>query len=316
MYFPMPECIRIVTNIFLIVLLFLVAIEAAAQKRQDSPSIRVIDSDKVILQEVGTLPKIVKEASGLTITSDLRLWTHNDGGLPVLYCVDTLGNLLKTLYLNHPNSGWEDLTQDDKGNFYLGSFGNNKNDKKSCKIYIIMPPDSIKSNVYTADVIKYTYKDQTSFPAPPAQKNFDVDAFITFKDSLYLFSKNRTNPFTGFSKVYALPQKPGEYQAITVDSIYLGKGAMMDFWVTGAALSRDKKTLALLSHDCIWLIRDFHGSKFSTGKIYKINLKHFSHKAGICFVSNDALFIVDELELNLIGGKIYKLNLRNILDAL
>jgi hypothetical protein len=83
----------------------------------------------------------------------------------------------------------------------------------------------------------------------------------------------------------------------------------MDFWITGADISPDKKTLALLSHDCIWLIRDFKGTKFSTGKIFKLDLNHFSHKAGLCFSSSNRLYIVDELELELIGGKLYELDL-------
>jgi hypothetical protein len=280
-----------------------------AQKKQDNPAVTIIDTDKITLREIGSLPKVVKEASGLEITKGSHLWTHNDGGLPVLYCIDTLGNLIKTVYLNHPNAGWEDLAQDDEGNIYVGAFGNNKNDKKSCKIYILPPPDSIKTNVFTGDVIKYSYKDQTVFPAPAHKKNFDVDAFICFNDSLYLFSKNRTSPFTGYTKIYSLPQKSGEYQAPAIDSIFLGKGPIMDFWITGADISPDKKTLALLSHDCIWLIRDFKGTKFSTGKIFKLDLNHFSHKAGLCFSSNNRLYIVDELELELIGGKLYELDL-------
>jgi WD40 repeat protein len=298
-------------SLSLIAVSLLTCYSLLAQKNQDAPSVKIVNSEDFKFREIGTLPKIIKEASGLEMING-RLWTHNDGGLPVLYCIDTTANLVKTVYLNHPNTGWEDLAQDEHGNLFVGAFGNNKNDKKLCKIYIIQPPDSIKTNVYTAQVIKYTYRDQKAFPPPPQQKNFDVDAFICFNDSLYLFSKNRTAPFTGFTRIYSLPQAPGEYQAITVDSIYLGKGAMMDFWITGADISPDKKILALLSHDCIWFIKDFKSGKFSSGKIIKLNLKHFSHKAGICFSSNRHLYIVDELELDLIGGKLYDLDLTQL----
>jgi hypothetical protein len=281
---------------------------------QDSAQkiIKEIDGSTA-LKETGTLPKHIKEASGLEITQAGNLWTHNDGGVPMLFSIDSTGALKKSLQLNHPNSGWEDLTQDAKGNFYVGAFGNNKNDKRELKIYKIPNPDSIGEKVFTAGIIKYHYQDQHTFPAANAAKNFDVDAFAASGDFLFLFTKNRTIPFTGYTKVYRVPQAPGSYDLLPVDSIYLGSGPMMDNWVTAADISDDGKILALLSHQCVWLITDFTDNRFSTGSITRINLKHFSHKAGLCFGRNNTLYIVDELELGFLGGKIYSLILKDIL---
>jgi hypothetical protein len=140
-----------------------------------------------------------------------------------------------------------------------------------------------------------------------------MDAFAASGDNLYLFTKNRTSPFTGYTKIYTLPVEPGKYTATLTDSIYLGKGPMIDYWVTGADISPDGKTLALLSHEYIWIIRGFSGNKFSTGKIYQLKLNHFSHKAGVCFTTNDTLYIVDELEMEVLGGKLYHLSLKGLL---
>jgi hypothetical protein len=279
--------------------------------QQKPNAINVVDGS-ALLNEISILPNHIKEASGLEITQGKNLWTHNDGGVPILYCLDTAGHVIRTIQLNHPNSGWEDLTLDNKGTLYVGAFGNNKNDKRSFKIYKIPKPDSIADRVYTAETIQYKYKDQTEFPPPPSKRNFDVDAMVAQGDSLFLFSKNRTTPFTGYTKIYALPQVPGHYETIAVDSIYLGKGSKIETWVTAADISPDGNTLALLSHQCIWLIQNFEGNKFSSGNITKINLGHFSHKAGLCFETNTRLYIVDELELEVVGGKLYSIDIKKI----
>jgi hypothetical protein len=309
--------VNLTFNLRFIILTFLAACCSSAinagifQKRNDNAEITLVDSKDVALIEVAPLPDVIKEASGLEFSNE-HFWTHNDGGNPILYCINAHGKLIKTIQLNHPNNGWEDLTLDDAGNLYVGAFGNNKNDKRKLKIYKIPNPDSILNKVYTASIIEFTYSDQYSFPPEPSLRNFDMDAFISLKDSLYLFSKNRTTPFTGYTKIYSLPNTAGHYKAQVIDSIFLGRGPMLQYWVTGADLSPDKKTLALLSHNCIWLIKDFTGSKFSSGKIFKINFNHFSHKAGICFAGNEKIYIVDEIEFGMLGGKLYTLDLSTL----
>jgi hypothetical protein len=303
---------------FLILILILISSPGSGVKaiqQKPTPYIEDIDAGTA-LTEIASLPKQINEASGLEITSGKHLWTHNDGGLPVLYCLDTTGQLVRTLQLNHPNSGWEDLAQDKNGTLYVGAFGNNKNDKQTLKIYMLPKPDSIRDIVFTAQTITFSYKDQKDFPPAPSKRNFDMDAFIAMNDSLYLFSKNRTTPFTGYSKIYTLPQQPGSYIAVCNDSIYLGKGPMIDNWVTAADISPDGKILVLLSHQYLWLIKNFKENRFSTGKIFRVKLNHFSHKAGVSFLTNTKLCIVDELEMGLIGGKLYTLNLEQVLKNL
>jgi WD40 repeat protein len=283
-----------------------------AQAKLEKPT--VLRSDDLQLKKLGTLPKILKEASGLEVANAGELWTHNDDRQSILYRLDTTGNIRATIHLNHPNRGWEDLTMDKNGTLYIGSFGNNKNNRKDLAVYKIPTPDSITQPVYTAGVIRFSYPDQHAFPPDAGKHNFDVDAFVSKNDSLYLFTKNRTQPFTGYTRIYRLPDEPGDYEAEIYDSLYLGTGPMIDFWVTSADLSPDGKWLALLSHQSIWLVTGFQGQRFSSGHIFKINLNHFSHKTGLCFKNDRELYIVDELELGIIGGSIYSLNLTPVLE--
>lgn len=298
------------TLIFITVVSNFLALALHAQSKSDKP---IAYPSNVRLEKVGTLPKFLKEASGLEITTPGHLWSHNDDRLPVLYCLDTIGNVIKTIHLNHPNNGWEDLTLDKKGNLYIGAFGNNENKRKDLRIYKVVQPELIDQQVYTAEIIDFHYEDQHAFPPPESDLNFDADAFVSLGDSLFLFTKNRTEPYTGYTRVYRLPNLPGNHKALLYDSIYLGKGPMMASWVTSADLSPDEKSLVLLSHDCIWLVSDFKGKRFSSGKIIKVNLGHLSHKAGISFSSDTKLYIVDELEFGLIGGNVYSLDLSPVL---
>lgn len=271
-----------------------------------------LDASKADFKEAGGLPKILKEASGLEKTKGGYLWSHNDGGVPALYCLDSAGNLVRAVQINATNRGWEDLTQDGEGNFYIGGFGNNKNDKKELRIYKIPNPETIDAPVTNPEIISYSYEDQKVFPAERQNKNFDVDAMVFLKGSLYLFTKDRSSPFKGTSKVYRLSAEPGKQTATLIDSIFVGKGSPINNWITAADISPDGKTLALLLHDRILFVRDFTANNFSKGKIYELQLNHFSHKAGLCWTGDTTLYIVDELEFDILGGKMYRLDVTKL----
>ena len=161
------------------------------------------------LKVLASTPTVLKEASGLETTSSGLLWTHNDDHYAILYGLDNSGRTIKTVHLNHPNRGWEDLARDTSGNLYIGGFGNNQNDRRSLSIYKIPEPENIHESVFTAEIIEYTYADQHAFPPTKEKQNFDVDAMISKGDSLYLFTKNRTEPFCGLHKSLSSPPTCG-----------------------------------------------------------------------------------------------------------
>ena len=268
------------------------------------------------LNVVASLPKTLNEASGLQMTPSGLVWTHHDDRFPILYGLDSTGAVAKAVHLNERNNGWEDLARDSHGNIYIGAFGNNNNDRKDLAILKIPDPESITQPIINADIIRYVYSDQHDYPPAKRHWNFDADALISKDDSLFIFTKNRTDPFTGYTKIYRLPGQPGEYEALLYDSIYLGSGAVMQHWVTSADMSPDGQWLALLSHDCLWLITDFTHNRFSSGKIFRIPLKSFSHKAGLCFASKKKIYIVDELEFGFLGGNLYELDVAELLPAI
>jgi hypothetical protein len=247
------------------------------------------------------LPAVLMESSGIEVNATNSIWTHNDSGdYGRIFKIDTLGNLLRTLYLSVDTAmDCEDIAQDDSGNYYIGDFGNNLNDRTDLRIYKIPNPDSVAGDTVMSGIIYFSYPDQQLFPPDSTLINFDCEAMFHFGDSLYIFSKNRG--ISTFSRMYRLPDQPGNYTALLLDSFNTGN------WVTSADISTSGKSMVLFSEMRIWLFTDFTGSDFFGGSAQQIAMD-FSQKEGIVFVNDTLVYITDEKLLNL-GGNLYKLNL-------
>jgi hypothetical protein len=267
------------------------------------------------LVELASLPSILKGSSGLELSKNGNLWTINDHGKPVLYQIDKdSSEVIKTVYLNNKIKDWEDLTTDQEGNFFVGDFGNNKNSRKDLKIYKIPNPDSINSKIITAQIIRFSLSDQTSYPPLDGEFDFDLEAMIHFDSSIYLFSKSRGQPFKGKIKMYKLSDKPGEHIAILKDVFYTGGSSYYDNWITGATLIKEKNTLILLSHDKLFFFTCFEKDNFFKGVYKSFNLNHFSQKEAIAYDSlTKNIYITDERTQGFIGGKLYQLKIPNYL---
>jgi hypothetical protein len=194
--------------------------------------------------KTGELPKTIGESSGLAVDNAAQvLWTHNDGGsAPDLFQVTREGKLLKSIRLkNVRNRDWEDLAHDTLGNIYIGDFGNNNNRRDNLTIYKVNParPERI-------DSIRFSYADQTQFPPPPEERNFDCEAFFWHADSLYLFSKNRGNRTV---KMYVLPAAPGTYKAQIRGTVKLKS------MVTAADINPSGTQLALLTYGKVFVFQ-------------------------------------------------------------
>ncbi len=187
------------------------------------------------------LPSALKEVSGLYAVAPDSLWWQNDGDNPSeLYCTNRVGELVQKIALpTLQNRDWEDLTHDDKGNIYIGDFGNNNNNRKDLCIYIF---NRFSKKI---DSITFHYPDQKAFP-PSNERDWDYDceAFFWYKNQLHLFSKNKLQKGDYTTKHYILAATAGQQTARLIEKIALPKRV-----VTGAAISADGKTVALLSYD-------------------------------------------------------------------
>lgn len=267
----------------------------------------------VLLKTKGSFGSALSEVSGLEYSSPNHLWAHADGGNPAkLYQIDTTASITRTItLLGATNVDWEDITRDAQGNIYLGDFGNNSNNRQDLKIYKIPDPEALSADSVVPEVIHFQYDNQFAFPPPAAEQNFDMEAMVAAGDSLYLFSKNRTSPWNGWTRMYRLPQDSGTYVAELLDSFYTGPGPQVSDWVTGADLSPDGQHLVLLSHGKIWLFSCFTGHNFFKGKSQTLNLSSYSQKESIVLADNSTLYLADESFPPFPGPNLYQASLTN-----
>lgn len=249
------------------------------------------------LDILATLPKEIKEASACEISKASPLiWTIEDQkNDPVLFGFDEKGNLKKKIKItNVENNDWEDLTSDDEGNLYIGDFGNNDNERTNLMIYKINAADLDKHQAEASEIISFYYPEQTEFPPKKKDRVFDVESFFFYQNKFYLFTKNRSSKFDGTTVFYEVDNVSGQKLPAKKISSFVTCDTFNHCAVTSAAISPDKKKVAILSSDKVWIFTDFKGVDFFSGKSEKIELDHFSQKEGLCFKDDSTILITDE----------------------
>ncbi|MBK9270772.1 MAG: T9SS type A sorting domain-containing protein [Saprospiraceae bacterium] len=266
-----------------------------------------------------TLPDEVKESSGLiSLYNGISFWTHNDsGGEPILFEINQNCEILRSVRItNAENVDWEEICMDSLKNIYIGDFGNNSNDRKNLVIYKISGLDRADSSEIKAEQIHFEYSNQFAFPPSGQFLNFDMEAFVWINDSLHLFSKNRTNPFSGYCYQHTIPDQPGFYKSHLVDSFYTGNGLMQQFWVTGAAISPDHGKLILLSYDKAWLFYPLKPDRIFNSPVRELGFPYLSQKEGLSFTSESEIVISDEyFSLLRNGGTLMRTSLDKVLQS-
>ncbi len=222
------------------------------------------------------------ESSGLEMGSTEKFWTHNDsGGDARLFQFDFDGELNDSISFGLNNRDWEDIARDDRGNWYLGEFGNNANNRQDLKIYIV--GESI-------DSLMFKYPDQEAFPPPEDKRNFDCEAMFWHGDYLYLFSKNRGDEMV---KCYRLEAIPGKQTAELIDTIKIKR------MVTGADINLQGTEFSLLTYGMIYQF-SFNALKPFAEPTRAIRFTRSGQSEGIAYLDNRSLLVSNE------AGKIFR----------
>lgn len=267
--------------------------KAKKKDKQESLENRLIEGSMPGLRRTGSLNKAVPESSGLARADQLgTFYTHGDAGnSPILYKIDATGKLLKEMRLSVPNQDWESLAQDNRGNLFVIDAGNNNNSRQDLAIYRLNPKSPKQIGA-----IRFTYADQREFPPAKKERNFDCEAALWHDGMLYLFTRDRANQAT--SKVYAVPDKPGQQTARLLTSLPINGE------VTDADLSPNGKRLALLGKEELFL---YEGNTFESllkSTPRRIALPGAGQTEGIVFTDNQNLVISTE------EGSIYQYSLQ------
>ncbi len=248
----------------------------------------------------------LSEISGIEYDKDGNLWAINDSGNSTeIHQIDSLGLVNRSIEItNAKNIDWEDLTQDDFGHFFIGDFGNNNNNRKDLTIYKIENPIDIKTTKTEAEIIRFKFNDQDLDNTNDSIKNFDLEAFIFYKGRLYLFTKNRTKPFDGYTNLYRMEDYASNQRAQKVSRFKTCKAGKYQCWITGAAISPNRKKLAILGSNKIWIFKNWKGDDFFSGEVSDIDLGLITQKEAITFL-NDSIVVIADEEFKGIGGNLY-----------
>lgn len=255
------------------------------------------------------LPKKIDESSGIVTLNHSDYWLIEDSGnKDEIYKLNQQGEILKTLEVkNAKNHDWEDLTKDEKGNIYIGDFGNNQNKRKNLSIYKIPNPDTEQGDKIKAKKIKFYYPEQKKFPPKKEEFLYDAEAFFYNNDSLYIITRNRAIPFTGVSSIYKIPAKKGEHKAEKIGS-FIPCDTAPNCQITSADISPDGKTIVLLSNDKLWVYTNFKNENFSLNKSTTIHLHNNTQLESVCFLNDSTLLLTDERNHGS-GGNLYSYKL-------
>ncbi|MDG1851120.1 MAG: hypothetical protein P8J44_03305 [Gammaproteobacteria bacterium] len=151
------------------------------------------------------------------------------------------------------NIDWESMTADDN-HIYVADTGNNFNRRRDLGIYMLSEIDPTASTQSAA--IKHlpvSYPEQMEFPGK-GKKHFDSEALFSADGKLYLITKHRTSS--------GLRMEPGA-NLYRLDTDYTERDNLLTLVdsnenmlaVTGAELSPDGQTLAVISYDALWLFQ-------------------------------------------------------------
>lgn len=260
---------------------------------------------------VADLPPVLNETSGLVCFQNKYLISHNDGGnSSSIYLLNMDGDLLKEIQIsNIKNRDWEDLAKDEFGNLFIGDFGNNNNSRKHLYIYKI-EHGFIDSTSVQAETIEFTYEDQTEFPPSKTNLNFDCEAFIIHGDSIILFTKCRTEPFTGVSNVYYVPNKKGKHIAKKIHSIQLCDSDWRFCSITSSDYNSSTNQLVLLTYSRLYIIDNFNFIDLSEISIKNYQLNFVKQREAISIFNQTTFYMTDEYKFGFGGGNLYKLILK------
>lgn len=266
------------------------------------------------LKFLGKFPNKLSEVSGIIPAKNDNFWVIEDNGnKDKLYLINKKAQLIKEVkILNGKNTDWESLAKDERGNIYIGDFGNNFNKRENLVIYKISNADDNNEGKIEAEKIRFSYPDQKKYPPEKANFNFDAEGFLYWKEHLYIFSKNRTRPYNGITNVYRLPAKKGTYVAEPVGSFVLCKEEGYCS-VTGADISPKGTDIVLQSYGYLYVIKGFAEDNFNQVQVKRIFLNYESQMESVCFLNDDEIIIADE-QSKTKGRNLYQFSIKKYLN--
>lgn len=227
----------------------------------------VAEKSPLVIRTV--LPDNLKEISGISAAGKY-IWAITDKPKASIYKLDSAGKLLQVVNITNADVTDVEAVASDGQFIYLGDLGDNNGDREERKI-IKVSAAAIPAGqeVQTAgETIEFTFPDREIIEKKK-QNNFDCESLISFRDSLYVFTKDREDKET---KLYVIPKTPGKFIAKFISS-FNSAGL-----ITDAAINPNNNELALIGYHkghlypFIYLFSNYKGDDFFSGDHQKIEL--------------------------------------------
>lgn len=255
-----------------------------------------------------------KENSGIvgSLTTAGLYWMINDSGdEPRVYPVGERGEAFQSSrYGDTPgvllggaiNVDWEDIAVDGAGRLLIPDFGNNRNDRRDLVIYVVPEPSPLAGRTTYLKRLFFSYPEQTSFPAPKNDFNYDAEALFAVGQDIFVLTKHRSDTAT---RLYLLR----EGQSDSVTPLLLQGQFPIEGKVTGADASPDGLRLIVTTYERLWLFeRASLTEPFFEGRVSVLDFEADQVEA-VCFSREDGnrLLVADEAR-----GELYHVSLNSL----
>lgn len=265
------------------------------------------DANTQSLKKITSLPKVLNESSGLLMHSDTTFLSINDsGGEAAVYEFSFSGRLISTTtFTNTENYDWEEITIDSLGYIYIGDIGNNLNTRNNLTIFKFHKSEIGNDSVAT-ERIEFYYPEQLNFPPQLDELHYDAEGFVIWNNEIIVFTKCRTKPFKGQTRLYSIPNVAGRHDAQLISTLVMGTKSWLYHSVTGVC--RYNEGIAILTYSGWYEIKQFdpRGNFWVNGNVIKHNLPFFRQREGITQGFDRVIYITDEKHRLLGGANLYK----------
>jgi hypothetical protein len=225
-------------------------------------------------------------------------WMHNDSGdEPRIYPVHRDGSVYESSrYPDAPgvligdaiNVDWEDITVDASGRIIVADVGNNGNDRRDLVLYYLAEPSPDAGRTVALRRIFVRYPEQSAFPAPANDFNYDAEAVFTLGDDVFICTKHRSDTLT---RVYRLPSdSTADVQVLEQVDAFDVEGQ-----ATGADATAAGDKIVITTYDSLWLFEHVDPQHPVSGPVRRLR---FSPSDGdveaVCFADDDTLLLAAE----------------------
>jgi len=164
------------------------------------------------------LSKPLNEISGIVADGN-ELWGITDKPKAVVYKLSADGKLLQEISVKNAKATDVEAVTKDENFVYIGDLGDNEGGREERQVIKVSKATigKDKNAEVTGEIITFRFSDEVMVDKKK-KNNYDCESILSFGDSLYLFTKRRTDLQT---ELFSLPKTAGNYIARSIGILEL-----------------------------------------------------------------------------------------------